>query len=152
MGKAIDYVISGFPRIRSAWLCALLNAHGSECGHDILSGAPIGKDGISDPTIACFKMPITAEVRIYIHRDDSWREAYERFIGFRLDDALVDEWRRNVAEYARTARWFNFNDLDTQVYDILEFCGVTPSTHIVETFIGMKIEQHLSKAMKRVRS
>jgi hypothetical protein len=148
------YLITGHPRTRSAWLCALMNAHGSLCYHDALS-CQIDPDvdaGIADPTFACFFPDMALAYscpRVCILRDD-WREAIEQWSGVGVSDEAAEASSVNCDRFARTLGTLSISlaslEDNGQVKEIVELCTSKPaSLEIIQIFQGLKIEQHPEK-------
>ncbi len=151
------YLISGHPRTRTAWLCALLNAHRSLCYHDVIT-YPVDTSldvGFCDPGFACL-IPREAlqlaegKPRICLVRED-WPEALEEWCGTGVPDELVEQWNENCEIFERgvTGNALPFTQLedDCVVKEVIELCTQQPaSMTLIEIFQGLKIEQHLAKA------
>jgi hypothetical protein len=150
------YLISGHPRTRTAWLCALLNAHGSLCYHDArVNFVPLDIDaGIADPGLACLNVAEALELtegkpRISIVRDD-WREALADWSGILVSTQQAQIWDQHCAEFAGASTLaLAMHQLDDNeiVKEVVELCTHKPaSPELIKIFQGMQIEQHLPKA------
>ena len=150
------YLISGNPRTRTAWLCALMNAHGSLCYHDArVNFVPLDIDaGIADPGLACLNLMdalclTEGKPRISILRDD-WRQSLADWSGFLVSEQQAQIWDKNCAEFAGFSTLslaMHQLDDDDVVKEVVEICTHKPaSMELIKIFQGMKIEQNLSKA------
>ncbi len=159
------FLISGMPRCRTAWLTAVLNAHGILTYHDvILHRRDVKSDeyGVCDPTLALmFPRQTLAHYAgspiIRLYADD----LNERF------DAL-DAWSHKPLTmkmrriYRTNYAWFAYNTPDVGIHvneledddvvgEIITTCTrgeVTPSREIISIFQLLKIEEHVKKALK----
>lgn len=152
----MHYLISGHVRTRSAWMCAVMNAHGSRCYHDVVSnGIPLDiRAGISDPGIANIR-PLEGVThckgaRLCLVRDN-WREPFERWSGVPLTDNQVEQYNLNVETYSRTlgtimVPYEQLDDVDV-VTELVEICIQRPgSREIVQIFEQLTINQNIPKA------
>ncbi len=151
------YLISGHPRTRSAWFCALLNAHGSRCYHDaLLNEIDLDGDfGISDPGIACLRPDdgirlTVGKPRICILRDH-WRDAFERWVGTALADEEVEKMEANVRQFEHTLGTVAIDHRQLEdnqtVGDLVNLCtGMAPDPELIRIFQQLQIEQHRAKA------
>lgn len=151
----MSYLISGLPRCRTAWLTALLHAHGSRCYHDAyVVGAPLdGSVNIVDPAVACMEPEAAScfDQRICIMRDpDDSRAALERWGGRSLPGHLWDVYLDNIQKYqAYSDKTFQVEDLEDNdiVGEIIELCtNRAASSAIIQTFQLLRIEEHMPKA------
>lgn len=150
------FLISGHPRTRTAWLCALINAHGVRCYHDaITNNIPLDTDaGIADPTIACYQpaegvMACTGPRICLLRRD--WQHAFEKWSGCEVLPSGADRIETNVQSFQRGAKvTLSYELLDDRhvVGDVLKLCGVEPDPELLRVFDQLKIEQHQAKAQR----
>ncbi len=157
----MNYLISGVPRTRTAWLCALMNAHGSLCYHDaITNNLDLTLDaGLADPTMACL-FPVEAlrllrgNPAICIRRID-WREAFEAWAGVEFTDRQADQWEQHCQIFAGGSISVMLSELedDHVVKEIIETCApnLNASLGLIQIFQGLKIEQHLEKAQRSLQ-
>ncbi len=150
------YLISGYPRTRTAWFCALLNAHGSCCYHDALTNLiPVDIDaGIADPGLAMLEPAMAIEAcagtRLAFLRPD-WRAAFEQWSGVKLSNEQVEHYESNVARYVGclgtvSVQMETLND-DEAVAELVTLCTQeAASREIIQIFQKLSIEQHLNKA------
>lgn len=150
------YLVSGHPRTRSAWLCALLNAHGSRCLHDIETNGypPDVIAGVCDPGIAMLRpfdgIKACRGARVCITRSD-WRPAFEKWSGAEFSDLAVQAIEENIAKFKAHPRtysidWARLDDSD-EVARVIELCTQRQADHgLIRIFQQLKIEQHLEKA------
>lgn len=163
----LRYLITGRPRIRSAWLAALLSQDKLPCYHDALSIGTIIKDqafGLSDPAAACTypNVALTTSgvdckvVLIHRHPLDS-EKAFKK-----LFPAI--DWNAIEARYSffqafmlrahppQNLLCIDYEDMDS--YDtisvIAKFCtGHALGKERYRLFDGLRIEQHIPKAKER---
>ena len=152
----MQYLVSGHPRVRSAWLCALLNAHGSRCVHDLeTNGYPLSIIcGVSDPGIAMLR-PYDAcrynkGASICLTRRD-WRQAFERWAGVSLSDKAAQAIDENVQRYKALPNVYHLDykmlENSTKVAEVIELCTRKPADpNLIKIFQQLKIEQHIEKA------
>jgi hypothetical protein len=163
---ALQYLLTGLPRIRSAWFAALLSTDSIPCYHSVEHPEELtGEYGISDPgAIALYSdwafwasasVPVvivtrdSAESRKSLERwsgitlsQDGWEAILERYDAF-LDDAtpmtlyVPYGCLEDYAAVAMIHKHLTGRPLSRTRFDILN---------------GLKIEQHLDKAKARDRS
>ena len=160
----LPFLITGLPRSRTAWLSAVLTAHGAPCTHDgIVNDIPEGW-GLSDPAAACVFPHRALELVgdnpiVVIFRDENVAMAsfaYE--FGELTDEAresMLRAWRlfMDFVEYDKRTLFVNFCDLkDNQVVStVIEYCTGSPSSHdIIEAFQLLKITQRPGPAQERL--
>ena len=152
----MNYAISGHPRTRTAWLCALLNAHHSFCYHDaIVYKIPLDiHAGIADPGLACIVPAMALQYsegcpRICIARAD-WKLALEKVTNVTIPDESAEAIHENFKLYAKHATLrLTAEELDGDgaVEEVIRECTKQPaSLELIKIFQGLKIEQHLAKA------
>ena len=150
------YLISGHPRTRTAWLCALMNAHGSLCYHDArVNFVPMDVDaGIADPGLACLDAMealkwSAGKPRICLIRKD-WVKSLGDWCGVYLMPDVADGYEANVTLFAGGADLImNHEALEDNeiVKEVVELCTQKPaSMELIGIFQHMLIEQHLTKA------
>ena len=152
------YLISGMPRCRTAWLTAVLRAHGSRAYHDVYArGIHLGGDyGVVDPAVALY----TPEegIEAYEHYpsfcivSDSLTERLDRLsdtvnIAFTTDMRRV--WAENFAHFALHTPTVHVDELEDNdiVGEIVKQCTKqAASSDIISTFQLLHIEEHMPKA------
>ncbi len=155
------YLISGHPRTRTAWLCALLNAHHSLCYHDAISyRIDLGVDaGFADPGVACMA-PLQAlrmskgKPRICIRRDD-WQISLQAWLNMEIPKEAVTQWNENCQLWYRGSTCIGYDELEDNdvVKEIIQICTHEPaSMTLIQIFQGLKIEQHLEKAQSAFKA
>lgn len=162
------YLITGLPRIRSAWFAALLSNDEFPCYHDILSMGTLIKDkafGLSDPSAAC-AYPNTALncidknckvvfiSRTHTESKDSlskkypeadWNGIVSRYVFF--CDKLS---KKHPIENLLMIDFDALNSYET-VNKISLFCtGKKLSRKRYRLFDALRIEQHVDKARARI--
>lgn len=153
------YLLTGHPRVRSAWLAALCSAHGSKCIHDAHTyGIDLSTDiGFSDPGLGC-RMPEDAfshcrGALVVIERPGTWRAAFEAAFECPLTDEFVEQCERNLATMKGLAtRVYHVDQLadDNVVAEIVEtLTGLEPDYGLIEIWQHLQIEQHRAKAYDR---
>lgn len=156
------YLISGHPRTRSAWLCALLNAHGSRCVHDLeTNGYPLDIiAGVSDPGIAMLRpmdgIKACKGARVCITRDN-WRGAFENWSGVTFSDRATQSIEENVQGFGAYPGTYRIRaemlENSARVAEIVELCTHKPADpNLIKIFQQLKIEQHLDKAQSAYSS
>lgn len=152
----MQYLISGHPRTRTAWLCALLNAHGSLCYHDVrVNSVPMDVDaGIADPSLACLDAAEAlkwseGKPRVCLTRED-WAIALGDWSGVYVLSEMADATEANCMMFAKGANLilpYEGLENDELVKEVVELCTQKPaSMELIKIFQGLKIEQHLHKA------
>jgi hypothetical protein len=154
------YLISGMPRCRTAWLTAVLRAHGSVAYHDVYGiGIPLGNDyGVVDPAVAL----VTPETGLRVYADtprlciaaDSLSErlaALASVTGSSPDSEYGRVFQENYDHFARYTHRVHVSELEDNdiVGEIVRLCTKqAPSFDIISTFQLLKIEEHMPKAMR----
>ena len=150
----MKYLISGHPRTRTAWLCALLNAHHSLCYHDVIGNEMnLGIDaGIADPGLACIH-PVEAlkysedKPRVCLIRQD-WAHAFGEATNVWLTPELVDEWEANCLRYAAGAGLvleYSMLEEANAVKAVIETCTKQPaSDELIAIFQQLEIQQRVN--------
>lgn len=147
------YLITGLPRMRSAWLAALF-----ECAHDAaVSGIPDG--GLCDPCAACLYPRkaleyFTGSPIVIVRRDEAEsRESFERWVG-----AGVTQW----VAMTENLKWFaqHSKHIEVPYADLNDYGKVAAMYHYCtgndlqkkrfEFFDVLRIEQHKQKAELRL--
>ena len=150
------YLISGHPRTRTAWLCALMNAHGSLCYHDArVNFVPVDVDaGIADASLACLDFTEAlkwseGKPRVCLIRED-WVKALGDWSGVYVMPDVADGYEANIMMFAKSADLvlqYEALEDDEMVKEVVELCTQKPaSMELIKIFQQMKIEQHLTKA------
>ena len=161
----MSFLITGHPRCRTAWLSALLAAHGAPCVHDALirsaDDIPEGW-GISDPGFALHFPDVTqrwvdhTNATVIIITRDRARQAFEEEFGGIPDDSWeamsmnLHKFRERVGHHHFEAK--HLTD-DETVGEIVRLCTKQePSPQIISTFQQLQITQHLGVAKHRFNS
>ena len=162
----MSFLITGHPRCRTAWLSALLAAHGAPCVHDALirsaDDIPEGW-GISDPGFALHYPHLSTEwvnknnATVVVITRDNARQAFEDEFGTvsdlaweRMEDNLTI-FMNNVPQH----ELYTATELtdDEIVGEIITLCTKQePSPQIISTFQQLQITQHLGVAKHRFNS
>ena len=161
----MSFLITGHPRCRTAWLSALLAAHGAPCVHDALirsaDDIPEGW-GISDPG---FALHFPKQTKQWVEDNDTTvivivrnnaREAFEREFG-KVSDTSWAVMQHNLYAFRKAVEHHKFyaedlND-DETVGEIVRLCTKQePSPQIISTFQQLQITQHLGVAKHRFNS
>jgi hypothetical protein len=151
----LKYLITGTPRSRSAWLSALLTAHGSMCYHDALTNnVSMQVDaGIADPTIGSLQPEAIEYCRgpvVVIHRGREWVNAFERAMGVRLTRTYIEKIEHNILELCERADLvvpYQELENDRTVAQVVELCSTMPANmKIIRSFQQFTIQQHVEKA------
>ncbi len=154
----MKYLISGMPRCRTAWLTAVLRAHGSRAYHDIYARniTLYGAYGVVDPAVALY----TPKEGIAAANGHPSLCVVSNSLTERLD-ALADAtnvaftkgmrriWAENYAHFADNVPnvHVDFLDDDAVVGEIVRHCTKqAPSIDIIQTFQLLHIEERMSKA------
>jgi len=164
--STIKFLITGLPRCRTAWLSAVMCAHGSPCIHDaIIRDCPEGW-GISDPgaatvypdsallalgdaplvIVTCRQLDsrVSFEKEFGNVSDQSWNVMMQNYLMFK---AMVDT-RANTL-------FVPVEELsdDETVGEIVKLCTKQePSLEIISTFQLLQITQNLTEAERRLSS
>lgn len=153
----MKYLITGHPRTRTAWLSAVMTAHGSPCYHDALTyGVPVGA-GLSDPGAACLyvddALRIARRIRsVCLRREpQESKESLERWAGITLPE---ENWARACANVDRFSAEHGgpvvlFEELEDNdvVGEIIRECTrQAASSELVSLFQRLRIEQNIEKA------
>jgi hypothetical protein len=159
----MNYLLTGLPRIRSAWFAALLTTDDKPCYHSPEDPFSItGNFGIADPNAACL-YPAWAiretedkPVVVIARNPDHSRDALARWGG--VDPVQMEGWDAMVGNY----RWFlnavphalvvPYEALDSyeEVAHIYRhLTGRALSKSRFDIFSALQIEQHLPKAQAR---
>jgi len=152
------YLISGHPRTRTAWLCALMNAHGSLCYHDVrVNFVPLDIDaGIADPGLACLDAvealaATEGKPRVCLIRED-WVQALDDWCGVHAPPDVAEGYEASCTVFAKGADLilqYDALENDDVVKEVVELCARKPaSLELIKIFQGMRIEQHLPKAQR----
>ena len=166
------FLVTGLPRIRSAWLTALFCAHGVRCCHDglvsfgslaslesVLKRGAIA--GLCDPAAACVFPDEAARwfdgsPIVIVDRDPlECRTSVQAWIGQPVDWSVIQtKHDRFVALIGPRAYRVAYRNLDCEetVRGLFTFCGVTLDYHLFETFKLLRIEQHLVKAQAQFKA
>lgn len=159
---ALRYLLTGLPRIRSAWFAALLSTDEVPCYHGIEDPTGIsGPFGLSDPG-ACLLYPDWSKwasaqipVVIIVRGQSSARPSLERWTGLPIPqvgwDALVTQYDAFIDDPPYRTEYFPYECLDdyavvSQIHQHLT--GRPLSRARFDIFNGLKIEQHLDKARR----
>lgn len=148
------FLITGLPRIRSAWLTALLTAVGADVTHESLTGPPFF-GGWCDPTAACVWPEeaakwIDSRPCVFINRNPlECRVSWEKWAGVELGN--WQEICTNVAQFSLLTSpvVIEYKDLEeySTVAHIVKYCvGRYLPKYTWRVFNNLKIEQHLAKA------
>lgn len=171
----MKFLITGLPRIRSAWLAALFSTDNVRCFHDpVHHGGPdrmmdaflacqLAHVGICDPAAACAYPELALRVFhnhpiILIRRDeDDCRAGLENWIGAKLThwDEILKNYRWFLNHPTRHFMWIRYEDLDNfeVVSQLFLLCtGQKLDIDRFALFNTLKIEQHYEKAAIAARS
>jgi hypothetical protein len=154
------FLITGLPRIRSAWFTALLNAHGAPTKHELLPTEALEQyAGRCDPSAACLypkrALPFyEGHPVVIIERDPACAKgALARWAGIPSED--FTNWHSIFANYeyfcaeSPKALRVHYNALNSyaNVSAIVEYTtGRRLDQGLFETFDMLQIEQHVAKA------
>lgn len=165
------FLITGLPRIRSAWLAALFSGERVTTFHDHVWNRGVqstldavfatpGIAGLCDPGAACVYPDLAAQAFamhpvVIIQRDaDECKRSFSAWLG----GMELHNWPRAVANYERFIRLVggrglivNYYALEnyTAVAEIYRHCtGLDLSRSRFQLFDGLKVEQHIGKALK----
>lgn len=169
----IKFLITGYPRMRSAWLAALFSSDRVLCFHDgahhggvaqLLHSVGIAKDheavGLFDPCAACVYPRKALELFnghqiVVVRRDESdSRRALEAWCGHSLPN--WGELRANYQHFTdvapRSLEWIDFEALDdfTAVSNLYRICtgGLSLDRRRFDLFNTLRIDQHRDKAIR----
>jgi hypothetical protein len=169
------YLVTGLPRIRSAWLAALLGSNERPCYHDALVefkneaglesyfGAT-DSAGWSDPTAACYFTDLS--IRLYSHKpvvivDRDEKSAMENFRSFmRLNGGDLTDWGwkymvhnlarfRSSMPHAMAIDFAKLDDYETVARVYRHCVGAELSQERFNIFNLLNIEEMASKALGR---
>jgi len=174
------FLITGLPRIRSAWLAAILSGDLVQCVHDAAvslesiegfvryhemmqpraAGIAQVLVGLSDPAAACMYPEKAIELFcespvVIIDRDpESSREAYQKWIGAPLTNwPIIERAHALFCSRIPNAVHINYDALDDYaiVNRICQHCtGQKLNRFRFDAFNLLKIEQHIAKAVSRI--
>ena len=156
----MSFLISGFPRCRSAWFTALLNAHGLRTYHDVYvyEQPTDGTVNVSDPAVA-MRDPRAAQnfdTVICLYRDPyEAKQAIETWGHFVYDEEKWDEAIQNIGTFMVFSHaMYHIEDLDSDanVAEIVRLCGAQPDMELIAVFQRLKIEEHLGKAVEHMKT
>lgn len=163
------FLVTGLPRSRTAWLAAVLTAHGFPTLHDpvIVYGryptleemTDDGWQGLSDPSA-----PMVLGARLYEHfrgkpvvvvrRDpEDSRKALERYTGTQIPDYAPAVSALAEVEARMSHKVVEFGDLDQMsvvASAVLHLTGRHIDDLVLRLFDTLKIEQHIGKAHDRI--
>lgn len=163
------FLITGLPRIRSAWLAALFSDREVSCFHDgIHHGGVDGLlakvdaseaafTGLIDPAAACvyprqaLAMFGQSPIVVVMRDPADCRNGFERWFGRELAnwDEMVKNLEWFMQEHARKFYAIDYASLDDHaaVSEMFKICtGLTLDRHRFDLFNTLKIEQHHGKA------
>lgn len=158
------YCISGMPRCRTAWLTAVLYAHGAEPQHDIfaLNYVVDDLDEIVDPAVALltphealakFDMTISLHADSMKDRLDALERSAHKEIT--LNNSTREVYGDNFLQYHQGAQVrLHVSELeDNQVVaEVIRTCtNKEPSLEIISTFQLLKVEEHMEKAQSTLK-
>jgi hypothetical protein len=156
----LNYLVSGLPRCRTAWLTALFNAHGSLCYHDVIpQQLPYDiQAGICDPSLACVtpEKALAAahgKPKVYLFRPlEESIAALEKWWGQGKLRGAKDLFSKNAEIYrlGMEGPKLHVDQLDDNhvVADLVKYCtGKDASKEIIEIFQLLKIEEHRDKSL-----
>jgi len=155
---AADYLVTGLPRCRSAWLAAVLSTPEIPCVHapDDVEWPIVYRHGLSDPCAASLHPRATLDamagkpvVVIVRNEEEAWQSfrALGRRGGLTIKDrGLWGRWAKNLHQFAAASRAHivSYNDLSDAkiVQDLAAHLGVSVSLSYVKHMDLLKIEQH----------
>ena len=138
----MKYLVTGWPRTRTAWLSMVLGAE-----HDVM----VSVRGICNPMFACFH-PVSHRVPVvYLERDSqSSKEAMEEWTGIALPDpywAQIELCQKQFRLLNPNALVVNYESLqDTNwVMEIADFVGVELEHELVEQQQRIYVSQRLPR-------
>jgi hypothetical protein len=159
----LKYLLTGLPRIRSAWFAALLSTDSIPCYHSVEHPEePYGDYGIADPGAAC-SYPDWADwasasaPTVIVTRDaqDS-RRSLERWSGLDIPhvgwEAILERYDAFLDDASPMTLYVPFGCLEDYAPVAMihkHLTGRTLSRTRFDIFNGLKIEQHLDKARAR---
>jgi hypothetical protein len=166
------FLVTGLPRIRSAWFCALFNAMGVDCIHEW--GYEFNYDraafshwlrashivGVCDPSLACAEdrthvLEVFENKKVVIINRDpiEAQHSFEAWIGQRAPNyaALIANLESFKKELSADVLEVDFDQLDK--YDavravVKHCCGWVVPYRLWRRYDGLCVEQHLSKAAR----
>lgn len=146
------------PRCRTAWLTAVLRAHGSRAYHDVYArGIQLGGDyGVIDPAVALY----TPNEGITGYKGDpsfclvsdsltERLDALSKATGVTFTADMRRVWAENFANFAIHTPVIHVKSLEDNnvVAKIVRLCTKQePSFDIISTFQLLRIEEHMPKA------
>ena len=152
------FCISGMPRCRTAWLTALLLAHGSRVYHDAYArGLSLdGQYGVVDPAVALFTpeegvSKYVGRPSFCIHAESLTERlrALELAAGVTFSDSAMNIFHENFRYYANFTTVVCLSELEDNdiVGEIVTACTKqVASSDIISTFQLLKVEEHMQKA------
>lgn len=174
------FLITGLPRIRSAWLAAILSSDTVQCVHDaavsvesiegfvryhklmqpVTSETPQIIVGLADPCAACMYPEKAIELFcespvVIIDRDPiASRQSYEKWLGKPTTSwEIMERAHALFCERIPNAVHINYEALDDYaiVNRICQHCtGQRLNRFRFDAFNLLKIEQHTAKAVSRI--
>lgn len=153
------FLVSGEPRCRTAWLTALLNAHGFLTYHDPLTfGVPIlGEYGVCDPALALGAPKSTlrhflGSPVVCLYSDDPLSNIMALMAVYGGKTTLLEQTRSlNNLEYfkSRVEYLVHVDELEDneKVANLVTYLTGKPADHrLITIFQGLLITQHVEKA------
>lgn len=165
------FLVTGLPRTRSAWIAALLTAHGAPCLHEPavaygrrVSLKEIFDDGYRGIVYPCAGLEYGAELPaafmghpvVVVDRDPhESRAELEKWSSMTFDDA---KWREAVAANETVIRGFDarrvrYADLDKfEIVDrmVRYLTGDSLDPRIFKLFDSLDVQQHKGKALQQL--
>lgn len=160
---ALQYLLTGLPRIRSAWFAALLSTDSVPCYHSPEDPETLtGEFGISDPGAACLYpdwaswASDSAPIVIVTRDPADSRKSLERWSGLALPqvgwEAIIESYDAFLDDSSPMTLYVPYGCLDDYAAVAMihkHLTGRTLSRTRFDIFNGLKIEQHLDKARNR---
>ncbi len=163
------FLITGLPRMRSAWLAALFSSDAVRCFHDAVHHGGINKMlelikncksphvGLCDPAAACVYPRLALESfqndRIIVVRrhEEDCQLGLERWAHAPMScwDELVENHRWFRDQAGDRFLWVEYEDLDNfgTVSEVFRLCtGLALDKERFDLFNTLQIEQHYAKA------
>lgn len=165
------FLVTGLPRCRSAWIAALLTAHGAPCLHEPavaygrrVSLKEIFDDGYRGIVYPCAALEYRAELApaftgrpvVIVDRDEhESRAELERWSDMHFDDA---KWAaaveaNNSIAHAFDVRRVRYADLDKfEIVDrmVRYLTGDSLDPRVFKLFDSLDVQQHKGKALQRL--
>lgn len=150
------FIITGLPRMRSAWFAALLS-DGIHVAHDCTFSDLDEADGWSDPSAACWFPQVVIHQDcpvVVIQREEiASYSSFLKWAGVPIPAASWDLMVRNyrhVLEQRSDALLVPYQSLDCfeMIEAVAKHCGRTLSKRRWDLFKSLKIEQSFKEAMK----